>query len=94
MPPQVKKAVPARRYFPENLVGREASKKLVRAINLGVPSFQPESYVRDFASHQFISCKPLRFIRALDDSFRTWARHFSIALLRGLILTHIPMFDE
>jgi len=43
MSPQVKKPVPAWRYFPQNLLGREACKKLVRAINLGVPCFQPES---------------------------------------------------
>src|SRR6266576_1314967 len=81
MSPQVKKPVPARRYFPENLLGREACKKLVRALNLSVPCFQPESYVRAFVSHQFVSCQPVRFICILEKSFRTWARHFSIALL-------------
>src|SRR5580704_5862600 len=81
MSPQVKKPVPARRYFPKNLLGRGASKKLVRAINLGVPCFQPESYVRAFASHESVSFQPLRFILVLEKSLRTWARHFSIALL-------------
>src|ERR1700675_1337398 len=81
MSPQVKKPVLARRYLPHNLLGREASKKLVRAINLGVPCFQPESYVRAFVSHESVSCQPLRFICISEKSFRTWARHFSIALL-------------
>ena len=41
MAPQVKQPVSARRYFPQNLLGREASKKLVRPIDLGLPCFQP-----------------------------------------------------
>src|SRR5258708_19348292 len=80
MSPQVKKPVPARSYFPQNLLGREASKELVRAINLGVPCFQPESEVRALGSHESVSCQPLRFICALEKSVRTWACHFSIAL--------------
>src|SRR5882762_7647817 len=80
MSPQVKKPVPSRRYFPQNLLGREASKELVRAINLGVPCFQPESDVRTFISHGCVSCQPVRFICVLEKSFRTWARDFSIAL--------------
>src|SRR6266478_2132073 len=59
--PQVEKPVSARRYFPQNLLGREASKELVRAINLGVPCFEPESDVRAFVSHGCVSCQPLRF---------------------------------
>src|SRR5277367_2117709 len=81
MSPQVKKSVLARRYLPENLLGREACKKLVRAINLGVPCFQTECYVRAFVSHRFVSCQPQRFICILEESFRTSARHFSISLL-------------
>src|SRR4029077_15923354 len=81
MSPQVKKPVPARRYFPQNLHGREASKKLVSAINLGVPRFQPEIYVRAFVSHASVSSQPLRYMCIVEKSFRTWARHFSIALL-------------
>src|SRR6266481_5331147 len=68
MSPQVKKPVPSRRYFPQNLLGREASKKLVRAINLGVPCFQPESYVRAFVSHGFVSYQLLRLICILKKS--------------------------
>src|SRR5579862_291530 len=81
MPPQVKKPVLARGYFPQNLLGREAFKKLVRAINLGVPCFQPDSYVRAFVSHPSVSSQPLRFICVSEKSFRTWAHHFSIGLL-------------
>src|ERR1700722_16728158 len=80
MSPQVKKPVPARRYLPQNLLGRQASKKLVCAINLGVPCFQPESYVRAFVSHRFVSCQPLRFICISEKSFRAWAQRFSIAV--------------
>src|SRR6202047_1544451 len=81
MSPQVKQSVSARRYFPQDLLGREASKKLVRPIDLGLPYFQPESYTRAFVSHASISCQPLPLICALGKSFRTWERHFSIALL-------------
>src|SRR5580693_3023275 len=81
MSPQVKKPVPARRYLPQNLLGGEVPKKLVRAINLGVPCFQPESDVRAFVSHWCVSCQPLRFICILQKSVRTLARDFSIALL-------------
>ena len=59
MSPQVKKPVPARRYFPQNVLGREASKKLVRPLDLGLPYFQPESYLRAFVSHGSISCQLL-----------------------------------
>src|SRR6266849_518713 len=68
MSPQVKKPVPAWRYFPQNLLGREACKKLVRALNLGVPCFQPESYARAFVSHGFVSYQLLRLICILDKS--------------------------
>src|SRR5260370_8297725 len=68
MSPQVKKPVPAWRYFPQNLLGREACKKLVRAINLGVPCFQPESYVRAFVSDGFVSYQLLRLICILEKS--------------------------
>src|SRR5258708_2832197 len=98
MSPQVKKPVPSRRYFPQNLLGREASKKFVRAINLGVPCFQPESDVRAFVSHGFVSCQQFRFICILEKSFRTWARHFSIALRwpqpeSRLMLNEQPVLD-
>src|SRR5260221_10891029 len=79
MSPQVKEPVSARRYFVLDLLGREASKQLVCPIDLGLPYFQPESYVRSFVSHGSVSCE-IPFICALEKSFRTWARHFSIAL--------------
>src|SRR6266478_8104 len=79
MSPQVKQSVSSRRYFPLDLLGREASKKLVRPLDLRRPYFQPESYVRAFVSHRSVSCE-IPFICALEKSVRTWARHFSIAL--------------
>src|SRR5467141_701545 len=70
MSPQVKHPVPARCYFPQDLLGREGSKKLVRPIDLGLPYFQPESYTRAFVSHGSISCQPLPLICALSSHFR------------------------
>src|SRR5260370_39183182 len=81
MSPQVKQSVSARRYFPLDLLGREGSKKLVRPIDLGLPYFQPDSYISAFVCHVSISCQPFPLICTLGKSFRTWERHFSIALL-------------
>src|SRR6202521_3964722 len=80
MSPQVKQPVPARCYFPQDLLGRKGSKQLVRPIDLGLPCFQPESYASAVVSHGSISCQPFRLICASGKSFRTWERHFSIAL--------------
>src|SRR5579863_6307305 len=55
MSPQVKQPVSVRRYFPQNLLGRERSKKCVRPIDLGFPCFQPECCIRSFISHGSIS---------------------------------------
>src|ERR1700761_132629 len=55
MSPQVNQPVSVRRYFPQNLIGRERSKKCVRPIDLGFPCFQPESCIRAFVSHDSIS---------------------------------------
>src|SRR6266436_914358 len=55
MSPQVKKTVFARRYFPQDLLGRESSKKLVRPVELCLPYLQPESHIRAFVCHSFIS---------------------------------------
>src|SRR3984957_20066433 len=59
MSPQVEQPVSARRYFLQNLLGREVSKKLARPIDLGFPYFQPESCIRAFASHGSISSQRL-----------------------------------
>src|SRR6202040_2136205 len=58
MSPQVEQPVSARRYFLQNLLGREGSKKLVRPIDLGFPYFQLESCIRAFISHGSISSQP------------------------------------
>src|SRR5467141_4152591 len=75
MSPQVKQSVPARCYFPQDLLGRERSKKLVRPIDLGLPCFQPESCERRVVSHASISCQlmgvePLTNIREARSSSR------------------------
>src|ERR1700719_955721 len=57
--PQVKNPVPARRYFPQDLLRGETSKKLVRPIDLRLPCLQPEGYERAVVSHASISCQPL-----------------------------------
>src|SRR5467141_1771751 len=67
MSPQVKQSVPARCYFPQDLLGRKASKQLVRPIDLGLPHFQPESYARGVVSHASISCQPLMGVEPLPD---------------------------
>src|SRR6204780_1761065 len=59
MPPQVEQPVSARRYFLQNLLGREGSKKLVRPIDLRFPYFQPESCMRAFVSHGSFSSQRL-----------------------------------
>src|SRR5579864_1087060 len=59
MSPQVEQPVSAGRYFLQNLLGREGSKKLVRPIDLGFPYFQPESCIRAFVSHGSISSQRL-----------------------------------
>src|SRR6266436_2895238 len=51
MSPQVKQPVSARRYFPQDLLGRESSKKLVRPVELCLPYLQPESHIRAFVRH-------------------------------------------
>src|SRR5579871_5742220 len=60
MSPQVEQPVSARRYFLQNLLGREGSKKLVRPIDLGFPCFQPESCIRAFVSHGSFSSQRLQ----------------------------------
>src|ERR1700730_8987435 len=72
VPPQIKEPVPARRYFPQDLLGREVSKKLVCPLDLRLPYFQPESYVRALVFHGSISLRPLPLICDLEKSFRTW----------------------
>src|SRR6267143_5965514 len=74
MSPQVKQSVSARRYFPLDLLGREASKKLVRPLDLRRPYLQPDSHIRAFVCHVHISCQPLPIICTLGKSFRTWER--------------------
>src|SRR5258708_223402 len=61
MSPQVKQPVLARRYFPQDLLGRESSKKLVRPVELRLPYLQPESHIRAFVCHGFISLNNSRF---------------------------------
>src|SRR5882672_4590700 len=67
MSPQVKNPVPARRYFPQDLLGRETSKKLIRPIDLGLPCFQRESDARGVVSHDSISCPPLTGVEPLPN---------------------------
>jgi len=55
MSPQVKQPVSTRRYFPQDHLGRESSKKLVRPVELCLPYLQPESHIRAFVCHSFIS---------------------------------------
>src|SRR5258706_4256067 len=65
MSPQVKQPVSARRYFPQDLLGRESSKKLVRPVELCLPYLQPESHIRAFVCHSFIS-STLRQVRRVQ----------------------------
>src|ERR1700681_2785296 len=58
MAPQIKQPVSARRYFPQDLLGRQASKKLVRPFGLRLPHLHPEGYIRSFVFHNFISFRP------------------------------------
>src|SRR5258705_9858203 len=67
MSPQVKQSVPAGCYFPQDLLGGEASNQLVRPIDLGLPSFQPERYARGVVSHASISCPPLMSVEPLPN---------------------------
>src|SRR6266850_4447843 len=67
MSPQVKHSIPAGCYFPQDLLGREASKQLVRPIDLGLPYFQPESYARGVVSHASISCQPLMGVEPIPN---------------------------
>src|SRR5260370_14360740 len=55
MSPQVKQPVSARHYFPQDLLGREASKKLVRPLDLRLPHLQRESHIRAFVCHSSVS---------------------------------------
>src|SRR5438128_11064083 len=68
MSPQVKQPVSTRRYFPQDLLGREASKKLVRPVELCLPYLQPESHIRAFVCHSFIS-STLRQVRRVETQF-------------------------
>src|SRR6516162_6078960 len=61
MSPQVKQPVSARRYFPQDLLGRESSKKFVRPVELSLPYLQPESHIRAFVCHSFLSLNNSRF---------------------------------
>src|SRR5262249_41173162 len=65
MSPQVKQPVSARRYFPQDLFGRESSKKLVPPVQLCLPYLQPESHIRAFVCHSFIS-STLRQVRRAE----------------------------
>src|SRR6266849_6001108 len=65
MSPQVKQPVSARRYFPQHLLGRESSKKLVRPVELCLPYLQSESHIRAFVCHSFIS-STLRQVRRVE----------------------------
>src|SRR5437588_11909740 len=71
MSPQVKQSVSARRYFSQNRLGREASKKLVRSFDLRLPPLQPESYISTIVSYSCVSFRPLPLICTLGKSFRT-----------------------
>jgi len=55
MSPQVKHSIPARRNFPQDLLGREAPKQLVGPIDLGLPGFQRERNARGVVCHAAIS---------------------------------------
>src|ERR1700687_2802166 len=82
MSPQVKNPVPARCYFPQDLLGREGPKKFVRPIDLGLPYFQPESYASAVVSHGSISCQPFRLICALESLSEHGSATFRL-LFRG-----------
>ncbi len=64
-----------------NVLGREASKKLVRSVDLSLPYFQSESYIRAVVSPGSISYQPLASHRALsqllDSPRKTPARKFT-----------------
>src|SRR6267143_4826218 len=93
MSPQVKQPVPARGYFPQDLLGREASKKLVRPLDLRLPHLQRESHIRSFVCHSSVSSH-------LYISFVYWetlSEHGSATfrlLFCGLILNDVPMLDK
>src|ERR1700722_2845405 len=61
VPPQIKQPVSARRYFAQEVIGRETSKKLVCPFDLRLPHLQAESYVRALVFHGFISLDHLYF---------------------------------
>src|SRR5207247_11240006 len=63
MSPQVKQPVSARRYFQQDLLGREASKKLVLPLDLRLPHPQRESHIRAFVCHSYVSSKLLQVRR-------------------------------
>src|SRR6266436_1265220 len=65
MSPQVKQPVSAGRYFPEDLLGRESSEKLVRPVELCLPPLQRESHIRAFVCHISVS-STLRQIRRVE----------------------------
>src|SRR5882762_6740709 len=65
MTPQIKQPVSARRNFPQDLLGRESSKKLVRPVELCLPHLQSEGYIRSFVCHSFIS-STLRQVRRVE----------------------------
>src|SRR6267142_1003759 len=82
MSPQIKQPIPARRYFPQDPLGREVSKKLVGPLDLRLPHLQPKSYIRAFISHGCISFRLLSMFWEVSPNTE---RHSSIC---SLIIVH------
>src|SRR6266481_1913936 len=60
MTPQIKQPVSARRYFAQDILGREASKEFIGPSDLCLPHLQPEGYIRSFVFHRFVSLTTTR----------------------------------
>src|SRR5260370_106483 len=88
MSPQVKQPVSARRYFPQDLLGRESYKKLVRPVELCLPYLQPESHIRVFVCHSFIS-STLRQVRRVETQV-IGSQGAPVLLLVIVMLVHDP----
>src|SRR3984893_12829637 len=88
--PQIKQTISARRYFALEVLGREASQKLVCPLDLRFPHLQAESYVGALVLHGFISLRSSVVWEILSEHGSATLR----LLFCGLVLNHVPMLNE
>src|SRR5579863_1033121 len=93
MPPQVEQPVSARRYFLQNLLAREGSKKLVRPIDLRFPYFPARELYKSLRFPWFLLLSTIAHLFQKALRTRSWRFDSSRRSQRSSLSAGAPVTD-